>query len=152
MKKIVLTQGKFAKVDDFDYNFLNKWKWFAHKAGNKYYASRNIDKKTIKMHSILLKTPKGMDTDHIDGDSLNNQRKNLRICTRSQNAFNKTKQKNNTSGFKGVSWCERDKMWRAQIDANKKVYRLGDFLTAEEAYKAYCEACIKYHGEFSNLK
>lgn len=152
MKKIALTRQNFVLVDDSDYDFLNKWRWFAHKAGNKYYASRTVKGKTIKMHRILTGALKSEEVDHIDGNSLNNQRKNLRICTRSQNLFNKTKQKNNTSGFKGVSWCERDKVWRAQIDANKIVHRLGDFLTKEEAYEAYCKACIKYHGEFNNLK
>lgn len=152
MKKITLTQGKFVKVDDSDYEKLNKFKWFAHKAGKQWYASRNLSKKTIKMHRVVTNAPEGKDVDHKDGDGLNNQRSNLRVYTRSQNLFNKPKQSNNTSGFKGVSFCKRDNVWRAQIDVCKKVYRLGDFKTAELAYEAYCKACVKYHGDFKNLK
>lgn len=159
MKKIPLTQGLFAKIDDSDYVFLNKFKWKAAKHGKKLYAARNTSRTlnngkqtSLHMHTVIMGTPKGMETDHIDNDGLNNQRKNLRICTRAQNQRNKGIYKSNTSGFKGVSWHTCKKMWRAIIKVNNKQIHLGEFSNKEDAYKAYCDACIKYHGAFSKLK
>lgn len=158
MKKIPLTQNKYALVDNSDFEELNKHKWYANKLGDTFYAMRHLkvsegnSKTIVLMHSAIMKTPKGMDTDHKDRNGLNNQRKNLRICTRSQNGMNKTKAKANTSGFKGVFWHKRDKTWRSQIKVDGKSTHLGYFKTKEDAYKAYCEACAHYHGEFSNIK
>jgi len=155
MKKISLTQGKYAIVDDSDYVFLNKNKWFANKIGNTFYAVRTEGKKgnskTICMHRVIMNTPKGMDTDHIDGDGLNNQKRNLRICTHSQNICNRGIQKNSTSEKKGVTWNRLSKKWQAQIKSGGKYFYLGVFKDKEKAYKTYCDACIKYHGNFSNL-
>lgn len=153
MKKIALTQGKFAKVDDSDYDFLNKWKWYAH-FRNGWYAIRNISLSSgrqtqIKMHRIILDVPKGLQTDHKDGDGLNNQRNNLRVCTNSQNQKNKGSYRTNTSGFKGVSFNK--KKWMARISVDGKRIHLGYFLDKVEAYKTYCDACLKYHGEFSRF-
>jgi hypothetical protein len=152
MKKIALTQGKFAKVDDFNYEVLNKFKWYAKKSGKMFYAYRNLKGKSVLMHAFIVGTPKGKDTDHIDGDGLNNQENNLRICTHSQNVINRGKYKNNTSGFKGVFWDKKEKKWKVEIRVNKEKKYIGRFLKKEDGYMAYCEACIKYHGEFSNLK
>ena len=93
MKTIQLTQGQFALVDDEDYDFLMQWKWQAHKDKSTYYATRveygkNI-KKGIKMHRVIMNTPRNMETDHKDRNGLNNQKYNLRICTRGQNQTNK---------------------------------------------------------------
>ncbi len=157
MKKITLTQGKFAKVDDSDYEFLNKWKWCANKLGNSYYAVRNSPvvngkKNTILMHRVIMDNSVGKEIDHIDSDGLNNQRKNLRVCTHSENLKNRKKTKNNKSGFKGVSWYTRIGKWAAFIGVNGKNIGLGYFSDKEDAYIAYCKACEKYHGKFSNLK
>jgi len=80
------------------------------------------------------------------------QRKNLRICTHSENVKNRKKSKNNTSGFKGVFKNGTNKRWRAKIRCNGKQINLGYFDTKLEAYEAYCAACEKYHKEFSNIK
>jgi len=157
MKKILLTQGKYALVDDSDYDFLNKWKWCANKLGNTYYAVRNSPRikgkgKTILMHRVIMDLSIGMEVDHIDGDGLNNQRKNLRVCTHLQNLKNRGIPKGNKSGYKGVSFYKRVKKWVAFIGVNGKNIGLGYFLTKEDAYKAYCDACIKYHGDFYKLK
>jgi len=152
MKKIKLTQNKYSLVDDSDYEELNKFKWYAKKVGFIFYAYRSYKKKTISMHSYIVGTTKGMVTDHIDGNGLNNQRKNLRMCSFSQNRMNVSKTKSNRSGFKGVSWWAARKVWRAFIYHNKEQVYLGTFKTKLGAYKAYCEACPKYHGKFSNIK
>jgi hypothetical protein len=156
MKKIPLSQGKFALVDDADFEALNQYKWCTNKIKNTFYALRNTRqagvKKTIMMHREIMQTPKGMDTDHRDGDGLNNQRSNLRICTHSENLRNVKKDKDNTSGFKGVSWHSGAKKWKASIMTDGKETYLGIFTLKVDAYKAYCEACVKYHGEFARLK
>lgn len=97
MKKIALTQGQFALVDDEDYDYLMQWKWYAHRGEKKhtYYALRmdyKNGKKTIRMHNVIF-LKHGINgytvLDHIDRDGLNNQKDNLRISSRSENCFNR---------------------------------------------------------------
>jgi len=154
MKKIELSQGKYALVDNEDFNMLDKHKWYANKNGNTFYAvreSKKVEGKKMKiyMHRIIAKTLNNMETDHIDRDGLNNQRKNLRVCSHSENLINRTMLKSNTSGYRGISWSKLSKKWRAVISINKRYINLGSFVKIEEAYNAYCEASLKYHRDFS---
>jgi len=156
MKRIKLTRGKYALVDDEDYGRLNKDKWYAEKNGKTFYAARNIrnsdGKRALsKMHRELMGNPVGKLIDHKDENGLNNQKYNLRVCTRSQNQMNRGKTKNNTSGYKGVSWHRRIKKWGAHIRANNKLKHLGYFDNKNDAAKAYNEAATEYHGEFAQL-
>jgi hypothetical protein len=98
-----------------------------------------------------MKTPKDMDTDHINGDGLDNRRDNLRVCNCAQNQRNRGKQNNNQSGLKGVSWHKKGKKWITQLKLNKKNIYLGLFKNKERAAVAYNEAATKYHGEFARL-
>jgi len=95
-KTISLSQGKVARVDEEQFEWLNAWKWCAHKGRNTWYAVRRDysgDKpKMVSMHRLLLGPPPGMETDHRNGDGLDNRRSNLRACTRRQNQMNKRKQ------------------------------------------------------------
>jgi len=88
--------------------------------------------------------------DHVDMIRGNNQRYNLRIATHTQNMWNRPAQKNNTSGYKGVTWHRQALRWQARIRANKKTISLGLFDTPREAHEAYKTAADKYHGEFAN--
>ncbi len=152
MRSIELTQGKVTYVDDEDFVALNKFKWCARKNRKVFYAIRRSGNKTEQMHAVIMKTPKGLQTDHIDGDGLNNQRSNLRVCTQSENRMNTGGYKNNKSGFRGVYWKAETKKWAAQITAGGKQFSLGYFKTKELAHEAYCRACVKYHGEFARTK
>lgn len=107
MKTIELTHGNVALVDDEDYAFLNQFKWHTTTDG---YAARNVKAgkgkwRLLMMHRVIMNTPKGMDTDHRDHDTMNNQKDNLRICTRSQNNINHKKRKDlcGTSKHKGIT-------------------------------------------------
>ena len=153
-KTIALTQGKVALVDDSDYEWLSKWKWCACKSRYTYYACRTVwitksKSTTIKMHRLILNAPKGMDVDHRGHDGLNNQRHNIRICTRSENKQNSRSYKNRLSAFKGLCWVERNRRWKSQITQNKKTIFLGYFHKEIDAAKAYDVKAKELFGEFA---
>jgi hypothetical protein len=155
MKQIPLTQGKFAIVDDEDYDFLIQWKWHL---SNRGYARRNnyvegviVNPKSILMHRVILGDPIGFQVDHINGDKLDNRKSNLRVCTTGENARNRGKNKNGTSGYKGVHFYKAYRKWQSHIMHERKMVWLGYFDTAEKAALAYNEAATKLHGEFAHL-
>lgn len=158
MKSIELTQNQVTWVDDWNYGWLSQWKWYAKwdKGTHGYYACRNISlevgkRTTLRMHSQIMKTPKGMKTDHINGDTLFNLEKNLRVCTQAENAKNRGKSTNNSSGYKGVSWHKRAGKFQSQIQSDGKTICLGYFITPEEAAMAYDRAAARLHKEFAGL-
>ncbi|MEE8382187.1 MAG: AP2 domain-containing protein [Thermodesulfobacteriota bacterium] len=155
MKEIKLTQGKVVIVDDEDFELLNKWKWrFDYKG----YAIRSVNfsdgtKGSLYMHRLLLGIQKGdrRQSDHIDGNGLNNQKTNLRACSSSENLCNRGIPKNNTSGYKGVKWHKGEQKWAAAIKKNGKYISLGYYNDKKEAAKIYNEAAIEHHGDFAFL-
>lgn len=152
MKKIKLTQGEYALVDNEDFERLSKHNWHFDR-----YAQRSIrengKQKHWRMHwSVIGRSPKGFEVDHVNGNKLDNRKENLRVVIHSENQRNKGKSKNNTSGFKGVNWNKKAGRWIANIKINKNRLYLGSFLDKKLAYQAYCNACAKYHGEFARLK
>lgn len=160
MAKIKLTQNKYAIVDDEDYDFLNQWKWCALKQQDgKFYAvrtaivkNRNNEStpKRIAMHRLVNNTPDKLYTDHINGDTLDNRKCNLRSCTNSENQFNRGKSSNNSSGFRGVDRAYGKFRATIQIDGNR-LY-LGSYNTASEAGLAYQKAALKYHNQYYTPK
>ena len=141
MKKILLTQGKVALVDDKDFESLNAFKWCATKDHNTFYAQRKSPtingQQTILMHREIMNIPDGMQTDHIDRNGLNNQKENLRVVTNQQNAFNQN--------AKGYTFNKPMQKFQAKIKLNGKQIHLGYFETASEAREAYLEAKKIYH-------
>jgi hypothetical protein len=155
-KEIQLTQGKVAIVDDADFEFLNQFKWHALKLAGKFYVGRKLTvskckQNQILMHRFIMKPDKGMVIDHLDGNPLNNQKNNLRICTHSENMRNCKISINNTSGFKGVSFVKKNNTYKSAIKLNKKTIYLGYYIDPIDAARAYNDAALKYHGEFANL-
>lgn len=148
-KSIPLTRGKFALVDDEYFEWLNQWKWTYHKG----YASRKGETRgrEIYMHRIIAETPDGSFTDHIDLNKLNNQKANLRICSRSQNKCNMGLRKDNTSGYKGVRLDKNRMVWQARIVYCGKRKSLGYYKTVEEAAQVYDIYAEKYYGEFARF-
>ena len=151
MKEIQLTQGKVALVDDEDFDWLNQWKWCcSHDYANKAVRLSNGKYSAITMHRLILLAHKGQEVDHINGNRLDNRRVNLRFCSRTENQYNKKRQKNNTTGYKGVR-KHRDGKWEAKIRVNGERIYLGIYVNIHDAAKAYDEAALKYHGEFAYL-
>ena len=154
MKKIPLYQGKFALIDDDDFERVNRFKLVAVRFGTSgWYVYCEAKGKRIFLHRLALGLPQARfpRVDHKDRNGLNNQKSNLRFCTGSQNKANQTKNKNNKSGFKGVSWSARDKNWKAYIGFQYKTIALGLFENKIDAAIAYDEAAKKYFGEFALL-
>jgi hypothetical protein len=150
MKRIPLTQGKFALVETRDYAYLMKWKWCV--SGT--YAMRTARGRTIHMHSVVADRM-GLDTrqkevDHRNRNGLDNRRKNLRIATRSQNQANRPRLRSNTSGYIGVSRAAGGK-WEARVKCDGRTYYLGRFDSKETAAAAYNAAATRLFGVFAHL-
>ena len=152
MKKIPLTQNKFAIVDDEDYEYLNQRKW----CFDGRYAVRNSPrhhyKRTqISMHRFIMTAPDNMQVDHKNLNRLDNRKANLRLCTPAQNSYNANKRSHNKSGYKGVSWVKSRQKYLAQIHIEGKTKNLGRFVVLKEAVKVYNESAKKHYGEFARL-
>jgi hypothetical protein len=154
MKKIRLTQDKFALVDDADYEKVSQYKWF-YKIG---YAARQQHigmvegkqiQRTVFMHRLILDAPEGLEVDHKNMDGLDNRRKNIRLATRTQNQINRGPQQDNTSGYKGVLWAKQNRKWRAYITIKGKTIHLGLYENIEDAAKRRQEVEKQLYGEFA---
>lgn len=146
MREIKLFNGEVAHVDDEDYKMVSNHRWHL----NKGYAATRLypSKKHLLMHRLILDAQPGQEVDHINHNKLDNQKSNLRFCTRTQNNGNRRKHVGCTSKFKGVSWDRNRHKWRAQIMINH-TYHLGRFPTEEAAALAYDDAAIKAFGPFA---
>lgn len=151
IRYITLTRNMVAVVDSADYPELAAFNWQAIFNKGKWYAARlqweNGKCKRPKMHQQIM----GINSDHIDGDGLNNRRSNLRPATQQQNTRNRSKSATNTSGFKGVCRTPQEGKWRARIAVNCSTKFIGLFDSPEEAARAYDAAAIQLHGEFAKL-
>ena len=149
MKRIKLSQGKYALVDEADYKWLNQWKWYMRGGGLPPYAWRwDENHKYVGMHRAILRAPNGIYVDHINNNGLDNQRRNLRLCTQNQNCQNRQKVAG-TSKYKGVCKRKGRKTWISEIRVTRKLIYLGAFQHQEDAAKAYDIAALKYFGKFA---
>lgn len=154
MKEIQLTKGLVTLIDDGDFDTVSKKKWWAEMAGNKHYASAYISKeiRRVRLHRFLLGiTDPKIYVDHIDGDTLNNQRSNLRLCAPQFNSHNRIGKVVSTSKYKGVSWSVGRGNWVAEICLDGIIYPIGGFAIEEEAAEAYNIAASIFFGEFAWL-
>ena len=148
MKTIPLTKGKFALVDDEDYDKLTKFPWCISGSGK--YAVRRKNGKVVYMHREILAASKGKSIDHANGNQLDNRRSNLRFASISENNWN-SNHKAGLSGFRGVSWMRLAKKWQAYIHIKNKKLHLGYFHDKKAAALAHDKAARSLHGEFARL-
>lgn len=162
MKKIPLTQGKFALVDDEDFEFLNQWKWFFHinPKDSSGYAIRNGTRsatgtrRRIAMHRVLMKAKKKDICDHKNGNGLDNRKNNLRLCDKFQSCWNRRKSiRKKLNALKGVTKVKNHRgiptYWIARICFKGTRIYLGTFKTKKLAESAYKKKALELHKEFA---
>lgn len=161
MKVIPLTRGQFTIVDDEDYDRLTKhsWAWVPSTSSqsSQGYAVRKGNKKrgeprTVQMHREILGVAGEEFVDHINLNSLDNRKENLRIADVQTNAFNRAKPVMDcTSQYKGVFMRGKDKcsrMWTARIKFNGRHVELGKYQSEEAAAAAYNFASRIFFGRY----
>jgi len=160
MKTIIGRKNKIEiQIDEEDYIRLSNDKWsfsltehgyiFCNKYIGKIEGKYKYERKYL--HALIVGTPKGLFTDHVNGDRLDNRKENLRICTAYQNSLNKKGYNNVTSKYKGVYKHTQYNRWVSQIKYKGTVYSLGCFKTPEEAALTYNEKAKELHGEYARL-
>lgn len=158
MIKIPLTRNKFAFIDNKYYKLVSRYSWYAAKRPHTYYAiayktgSGRKNRLLVCMHRLIMGLKHGdkKQVDHVDGNGLDNRRKNLRIVTNQQNQMNSRKHKG-SSRYKGVCWHIRDHVWCASIRYNYKVINIGSFAKEIEAAIAYDKMAKKIFGKYAFL-
>jgi hypothetical protein len=101
------------------------------------------------MHRVVNMTPKGLHTDHINGNKLDNRESNLRSCNNTENSRSRTRATTPKSGFIGV--CRKNQKWQASIMSDYRKTYIGVFDTPELAARAYDDAARRLHGSFAKL-
>jgi len=143
MRYIIATNdGSKILVDEDDYEKFSQYKWqYKLSRANKSYACRgkyvgNYKSKKLYLHREIMNCPKGKVVDHINGNTLDNRKCNLRIGTQRQNTQNSSSREGSTSKYVGVHIHKLTGKWRAQIKINGKIKSLGLFCSQEEAYQS----------------
>jgi hypothetical protein len=142
--------GLVAQISDGDAEMVAGYTWHPKKHDKTFYAvayASGTGGKSVFMHRLVMSTPEGVETDHIDRDGLNNQRSNLRLATRSQNGANRGRRINNTTGYIGVHRSGRK--YRARIKIDGMQLHLGYFDDPADAARAYDNAARQAFGEYA---
>jgi len=147
---IPLTQNKVTIVDADIYDQLIKFKWYATRKRNGFYACRRCKKLNVYMHRFIMNPSTGFVVDHIDHNPLNNTRKNLRNCSVSQNSHNR-RPRFATSSFKGVQWHKKTHRWLARISRGGRIIESCSFSDEVQAARAYDRMAKKHFGRFAYL-
>lgn len=146
--------GKYAIVDDDDYEKINSTRWNCNSFGYAVRVQRTKQdynkKEVLIMHRLIMKAEKGELIDHINGNKLDNRKENLRFADKSKNAMNMHRVYGKIP-YKGVYFDKSKNLYTVRIVIDGKHTHIGRYKTPEEAAKAYDEAALKYYGEFANL-
>lgn len=136
-------ETRYAKVDTDMYDYVSQYKWYLFEVKpGVYYVATTINNKTIYLHRLIMKAPKGKVVDHRNHDTMDNTRKNLKVVTQSINCLNRkgAAKHNKSSGIRGVSWHKHKGKWEACIHINRKKKFLGYFTDTTEAKNAVTAA------------
>lgn len=137
------------RIDEQDRHLLAEFDWWLNKGYPGRWETIDGKKTFIALHRVIAGAgPRDM-VDHINGDTLDVRRENLRLCTHAENMRNSKVRKHNKLGIKGVYYDERKGKYRAAIRVNNKKTWLGLHDTAEKAKAAYDEAAKRLHGAFA---
>ena len=145
-RKIPLTRGKVALVDDADYEWLSQWNWYAHCAGKNWYAARKRQHadgpgpNLIWMHRAILGVSSSLQADHISGDGLDNRRINLRLATYTLNARNHHRRRSDHTSGLPMGVYPNHRRFQAKIMRAGRWRCLGTFDEPEQAHAAYLTA------------
>lgn len=153
--ELKLTQGKVTLIDEEDWERVSGFGWYAIlTAGGMWRVVATLPNsdghKKVYLHRLLLNAPSNRFVDHISGDTLDNRKANLRICTNAENQQNSSGRLG-ASRFKGVSWFARRSRWRVAFNWKGKTHFVGYFADEEEAARAYDAAILPLAGEFARL-
>lgn len=144
-------RGVEIQIDEGDLHLLEEYAWYIiNKKGSIYITSRH-NRRTVYLARIIMGDDINYLVDHINGDTLDNRRENLRYCDKRTNAQNSRSRKGSTSKYKGVSWDRFREKWRAMIKFEGRQIFIGRFDCETEAAKCYNHYAIKYFGEFARL-
>lgn len=151
MKKILTKDGEICQVSDLDYDRVSKYNW--NRWGR--YISGWVGNKTTSIHRFIMNAKRGEIVDHIDHNTLNNTRENLRICSQSENMRNKSTAKNATHGMNGIARVKYGRMnryrYRVRITVEGETHELGMYDDLKDAQEARIQGEIKYFGEFRKV-
>jgi hypothetical protein len=150
--EIPLIGGRVALVDAADEALVVGYSWYCRKDFHTYYAKRRMylpsgQRGSQFMHTLITGW---LQTDHINGNGLDNRRCNLRSVTNQQNRANQRKTRG-TSRYKGVYWRHREHRWEVAIKVNRRKTYLGQFVGEEDAARAYDAAARQHFGPFAAL-
>ena len=153
VSNVNLTPIHTWKMDKDDVHLLNNKYWHINKRGYVCGDQETINGKKIirKLHRIILNAKPHEQIDHINGIKSDNTRNNLRIATNRQNSINRPPNKNNKSGYKGVSWNNQHKKWCSALSIDKKFVHFQYHDCKHKAALAYNRAVNKHYGEFAWL-
>jgi hypothetical protein len=153
----IVIKGYEVLIDDEDADRIMSLKWFVNGNGREhiYFGHRVFEGTNIRLHRFIMGCVKGDGriVDHINGNTLDNRKSNLRFVTPSQSQCNQHGHRDSLTGLKGVCWDNQKKRWRAGIRSEPyKTRHLGFFATPEEAHQAYAKAALIYHGEYARTE
>lgn len=159
MKRVELTQGMHALIDDEDYLLVNQYNWCVLQTAHRHWVAvtgpnKKTEGKLLYMHRLIMNIGPGQQVDHREHyeDYIDNQKSNLRLCTNAENQYNQRKQlKKTSSQYKGVHWNKQRCKWQVRINVNRKTNHLGLFIDEDEAARTYNVAAIEHFGEFAKL-
>jgi len=151
---VPLTQGEHATIDLEDVSLIGQHNWCfsdGRYAARGCWQKRGSRTKLLHLHRVINDTPDGMQTDHINGDTLDSRRINLRTATSKQNQQNRSGDKQSSSKYKGVSWHKNTGKWRAYITVESKFKHLCLSHSEEVAAKTYDVHAKYHHGSYAKL-